>query len=337
MSKYFVTAIGNAIIDVLALVKDDFLKEKKLEKGSMSLIDQNNVLKLADLKYEKIVPGGSAANTVVAVSAFGVKNAFIGNVGSGQYGDMFDEDLKKNGVDFYCKNKTEFGSTARSFVLITPDSERTMCTFLGKAAHISNEIHEDVITNSEFLYLEGYLWDQAETIQALKKAIIMARNNNVKIAYTLSDSFCVQRHKQDMLKLVNKIDVLFANEAEIKELTSSSEIKGDKIKQLAKNNNHLTIVITRHDKDAIVFDAKTNNFYKIPAQKVKNVVDVTGAGDAFAAGFLYGQYHQLSKEDSAKIGHLFASNIIQKIGGRFDEEQISKITQILQAESLNVG
>ena len=329
MSKYFVTAIGNAIIDILALVDDEFLTANSLSKSSMSLINQDRVANLINLKYEKIVSGGSAANTVVAMANFGVKTAFIGNVGDGRYGDMFHEGLSSHNVDFYCKNKTKAGTTARSFVLITPDKERTMCTYLGEASNIANEIDEEVIADSEILYLEGYLWDQASTITALKKAIKIARENDTKVAFTLSDSFCVDRHKEDFLELVNKIDILFANEEEIKTLTSSEKIELEKLKHLARKNENLIIAITRSAKDAVIFDNSKHEFHKVPTIKADNIQDVTGAGDAFAAGFLYGLYHKLSLKESAKTGHLFASNIIQNIGARFEENKIAQIKQAL--------
>ena len=332
--KYFVTCIGNAVIDILALVKDSVLEENAFKKGSMTLIDQNDVAKLANIKYSKVAPGGSVANTIVTMANFGVRNSFIGNVGSGIYGDLFCEDLSSNQVDFHCKNKTGYGSTARSFILITPDNQRTMCTYLGEASNIAKEIDDSAIANSDILYIEGYLWDGSENIKALKKAMLAAKKNNTKIAFTLSDTFCVRKHKKDMLKLAGIVDILFANDDEIKELISSDVIDASSLRKIAKNNENLTLVITRSEKSAIIFESKEQKFYKVPALKVENIVDTTGAGDAFAAGFLYGLYRKLSTPESANIGHLFAANIIQKIGARFEGEEIEKIKKLLiQLES----
>jgi sugar/nucleoside kinase (ribokinase family) len=242
---------------------------------------------------------------------------------------MFQEELEANDVDFHCNFKTKFGSTARSFILITPDSERTMCTYLGEAANVTNEIDGTIIANSDILYIEGYLWDKDSTIKALKKAVLVAKENNTKVAFTLSDTFCVKRHKTEMLKLVSQTDILFANEEEINTLTSSEKLSTAKIKHLSVNNPNILIVITRSGKGAVIFEGETGKFLKVPAIETPNIVDATGAGDAFAAGFFYGLNKEYTLEDCAKIGHIFASNVIQKIGGRFEEEEISRITKLL--------
>lgn len=336
-SKYFVTGLGNAIIDVLSFVKDDFLSKNSFTKGSMTLIDQHSALSLTNLKYNTICAGGSVANTVTTISNFAVKNAFIGNVGAGTYGTIFQEDLMKNGVDFYCKEKSQFGSTARSFILITPDSERTMCTYLGEASNIAKEIDEKVIANSKYLLIEGYLWHNKETIDAIKKAISIAKENNVKIAFTLSDKNWVKNNQKDFVKLASIVDIIFCNEDEIKALIDCDKVLAGKIKNLSQNNPNLVIAITRGKKDAIIYSAADQSFVKVPTNKIHNVVDSTGAGDAFAAGFLYGIYHNLSYEDCAKIGHLFACNIIQIVGGRLNINQVMEIKKILKSASLNVG
>lgn len=330
--KYFVTAIGNAIIDVLAFVEEEFLERHYLKKSSMTLIDKHHAMDLVSLKYEKISSGGSTANTVVALSAMGSSTAFIGNVGSGNYGDLFQEDMTENNVDFYCKFKTEFGSTARSFVLITPDKERTMCTFLGEASNISNAIDADAIANSEILFVEGYLWDKEITIKDLKRAMLIAKENQTKIAFTLSDVSFVTRHRQDFLKLSSKIDILFANEEEIKTLIGSDDLS--KIKVLTNHNEHLIVVVTRSGNSALVLDGTTQEIHEIPAITTDNIVDATGAGDAFAAGFLHGVEKELSLEKSAQVGHFFASKMIQKVGGRFDKEEITQIKEYLASLSI---
>ncbi len=330
MTKYFVTAIGNSIIDVLTFVEDSFLTNNSLEKGSMILIDQSHASVLTNLKYDKICSGGSAANIVVAMGNFGIKNAFIGKVGCGNYGDIFHNNLIENNVDFYCKNKSSFGSTARSFVLITPDKERTMCTYLGESSNISDEIDDNVIINSEILLLEGYLWDKKPVIEALQKAITVAKNNKVKIAFTLCDSFFVENHKADFLKITAIAHIVFANEKEIKALISSDKIDYEKIKELGKVNKDLTLIITRSEKGALIFSAKNQEFIEVPAIKIDNMRDDTGAGDCFAAGFLYGLSKKLPLKESAQIGNLFASNVIQNIGAKLEKEQIENIKETLE-------
>ncbi len=332
MSKYFITAIGNAIIDVLTFAPDDFLSDNNLNKGSMTLIDKSYIGTLSKLKYEKICSGGSVANTVVNMSNFGINNAFIGNVGSGNYGDIFHEDLDKNGVDFFCKNKTKFGSTARSFIIISPDAQRTMCTYLGTASQIENQIDEEAIINSEILYIEGYIWSEEPAITALKHAIKIAKDNNVKFALSLSDSFWVNNHKEDFLNLAQEADIIFSNAEEIKALTSSKELNHNEIKKIAPNNQNLIIAITRSENGVTIFDSKNQEFYDVKASDVKKVIDTTGAGDAFAAGFLYGTKNNFNITDCAKAGNIFASKAIQKVGGRFDEQDIKNINDSLKLE-----
>ncbi|MDA9231322.1 adenosine kinase [Rickettsiales bacterium] len=333
MSKYFITAIGNAIIDILAFAPDDFLQENNLNKGSMTLIDENHIKILSKLKFEKTSSGGSAANSVVNLSSFNVNNAFIGNVGSGNYGDIFHEDLRKNGVDFYCKNKTRFGSTARSFIIISPDAQRTMCTYLGDASHIENQIDESAIINSQILYIEGYIWSQEPVISALKTAIKTAKENGVKFAFSLSDSFWVNNHKEDFLELAQQADIIFANEEEIKALSSSSEVTLDNIKNIAPKNQNLDIIITKSSKGATIFSSKEQKFYDIQAQKVDNVIDTTGAGDAFAAGYFYGLKNNFNISRAGQAGNLFASHVIQKIGGRLEAKDVENIKNQLDTNN----
>ena len=331
--KYQVTGIGNAIIDILILTKDNLLQEAGLVKNSMTLIGRQHAHQLLNSKYEKIRSGGSAANTIAALADLKVKTAFIGKVGNGKYGKLFADDLIKNNIDFYCKNPSEYGSTARSFVFITPDGQRTMATYLGKASDVADEIeiNKQVIADSNILYLEGYLWDESnqKTVNALKQAIKVAKDNNTKVAFTLSDSFCVARHKDSFLKLVDEIDILFANEAEIKSLITSEVIDFNLIKQLAKNNKDLIIAITRSEKGALIFDGKKEGFCEVPTTAVQTL-DVTGAGDCFAAGFLYGLIKQYNLEKSAQIGNLIAGTIIKKLGARLNEQEVSDLTENLK-------
>lgn len=335
--KFYITGLGNAIIDILAFVDDEFLTKNSIEKGAMNLINEKSAALFSSLEYEKICPGGSTANTIVNLSNFKINNAFIGNVGSGTYGYIFHQDLEDNNVNFCCNSKSAFGKTARSFVLITPDAQRTMCTYLGEASEVSQNIDHGVIKNSDILYIEGYLWDKPKIINSLRKAINVAKENKTKIAFTLSDSFWVQNHHQDFVELASLVDIIFANEEEVKMLTHCDTINKDNIIKLAKNNKKLVLVITRGEKGVIIFDAKTQNFLKVPSLGIKNVIDSTGAGDAFASGFLYGLYHNMSYEQSANTGHLFASRIIQKVGARFEKEDILYINQNLNFKSVNVG
>ena len=330
--KYAVTGIGNAIIDILTKVDDNFLEEENMVKSSMTLIDRDRAHQLLDLKHEKIRSGGSVANSIVTLASFNLRTALIGKVGSGRYGKMFSDDLAKVNVDFYCNNRSDYGTTARSFVMITPDGNRTMATYLGEASNISDEINEQVIADSQILYLEGYLWDKDNqtVIDALKKAIRIAKENDTKIAFTLSDSFCVARHRDDFLKLIDDVDILFSNDAEIKSLLSSNEIRLAEVKELTKNNKDIIIAVTRSDKGALIYDGRnSDDFHIVPTSVINQVTDATGAGDCFAAGFLYGINHGYDLVKAAQIGNLFAGVVIEKIGARLDKEEIAKIREIL--------
>jgi sugar/nucleoside kinase (ribokinase family) len=320
--KYAVTGIGNAIIDILALVEDKFLEENSLEKNAMILIGENESEKLSQLKYEKICSGGSVSNSIATIAGLGLSAALIGKVGADDHGNIFTKELEKISVDFHCKNKSEAGSTARSFVLVSPDGHRTMCTFLGKASEIASEIDEKIIADSEILYLEGYLWDKEETIFALKNAINLAKKNQTKIAFTLSDSFCVTRHHQEFLNLLPDLDILFSNEFEIKALLQIDEIDFDAISKIAKENN-LILVVTRSENGALIF--ASGKYYEIPTHKIALAVDTTGAGDCFAAGFLYGLVNNYSLEKSAEIGNLLAGKIITRLGARLSDDEIKQL------------
>lgn len=315
-----ILAIGNAIVDVLCKVDDDFLSQNNLVKGSMSLIDENVAEKLSSLPSEKTTSGGSAGNTIAAIAQFGISSAFIGKVANDDFGKKFITEISKTGCKFLNKNFSN-ELTAKSFILVTPDAQRTMCTFLGCASQIT----EDDIRNEDFkdvstLYLEGYLWDAPETILALKKAIKLAQENNVKIAFSLSDSFCVSRHKSDFLDLINNdLDILFANEDEAKELTPN-------FTEVFAKNDKLIAIITKSEKGCEVFSNSSS--IEISAQEVENLTDTTGAGDAFAAGFLLEMSKDSNLEESAKFGNILASKIIQKFGARFEEEEIENLKNI---------
>jgi adenosine kinase len=323
--KYSVIGIGNAIVDALALVEDEFLEESHYHKGSMTLIDASEAPKLANLKYEKISSGGSVANTIATLAGLGLKVGFIGKVASGSYGDIFSDDLAQNNIDFYCKTKSPAGTTAKSFILVTPDGQRTMRTFLGNASDIAGEIDEQAIADADVLYIEGYLWDKKEVINSLKKAIEVAKNNNTLVAFTLSDGFCVARHRKDFFDLIKKCDIIFSNESEIISLLEVDEINWDVTKRLAKDNAPLLLVMTRGEDGAVVFDGNNDgNFVEVAAEVVP-VIDSTGAGDSFAAGFLYGLSKNYGLKKSAEIGNLIAGKVIQKLGARLDKEEIDKL------------
>jgi sugar/nucleoside kinase (ribokinase family) len=326
MKKYLVSGIGNAIVDIIILVSEEFLVRQQLVKNSMTLIDKAMADKLSALKYEKICSGGSVANSIASLANFEIKTSLIGKVGLDQFGEIFTQELQKNNIDFHCQNKSPFDATAKSFILVTPDGHRTMCTFLGSASDISSEINESIIADSLILYIEGYLWDKSTTIAALKKALNFAQANQTLAAFTLSDSFCVERHRQEFLDLLPNLDILFANEFEIKALLACDQLDLDAVGQLAEANN-LTIIVTQSERGAALF--YQNQYYQIPTQANDHIVDTTGAGDSFAAGFLYGLVKNYSLEKSAQIGNLFAGKIITKLGARFEPSEVIQLNQLL--------
>ncbi len=324
--KYNIVGIGNAIVDTICLVEEKFLTEHNLTKGGMFLIDEANAAILSHLKHEKISPGGSVANSIATLAMLECKTALIGKVGRDKSGDIFFDDLKEIGCEFSCKHKAKSGSTAQSFVLVTPDGERTMCTYLGLASNIENEIDENLIKEAEVLYLEGYLWDEPRTIAALREAIEIAKDNDVKVAFSLSDAFCVERHRSDFLNEVEDFDILFANELEMKVLIGEDFANDDykKVKEVfARHNPNLLIAMTASDKGSIVF--KDQKSYHIPTTKVEKVIDTTGAGDAFAAGFLYGIDNDLTFQESAALGNVFAGGVITQVGARLGREQLLEL------------
>lgn len=323
--KYAVTGIGNAIVDVLIMTEDSFLEQNALYKGSMTLISEGEADKLSALKYEKIISGGSVANSISSVASFGVKTAFIGKISDDEYGKIFSEELQKSGIDFFCHNKSTESSTAKSFILVSPDGQRTMATYLGCASNINDEIDQNIIADSEILYLEGYLWDKENTISALKNAIQIARNNQTLVAFTLSDPFCVARHKTEFLELAKDLDILFSNQIEIEALLDMDKIDNEKIAKFSMDNN-LILIVTTSGEGAMVFDGKNSgNMKQVATDKIDSPIDTTGAGDCFAAGFLCGYIKQYSLEKCATIGNRFAGKIITKIGARFGENEIREL------------
>ena len=306
-----ILGIGNAIVDVICKVNDNFIIKNNLTKSTMKLFFDENEFKnlLTDLKIEKTISGGSVANSIVGLSQLGDKAGFIGKISDDEFGIKYEEGLKKESVEYFYTKKREELPSGTCLILVTPDSERTMCTFLGTAGKINeDDVSLDAVKNSEIIFLEGYLWDKGEPKKAFDKAI----NNSNKVAMSLSDLFCVERHKKQFLDLVeNKLDIVFANEQEILSLISSKSFN-DAI-SYAKSLNKI-MVITRGEKGAIsINNGKT---FEFPAQKNLNIIDLTGAGDLFAAGYLNGLINKMSINESLAKGTELSSKIIQKIGAR---------------------
>ena len=306
-----ILGIGNAIVDVICKVNDDFIIQNNLTKSTMKLFfDENEFKKLiSNLKIEKTVSGGSVANSIVGISQLGDKAGFIGKVSDDEFGSKYEEGLKKENVEYFYSKKKEKLPTGTCLILVTPDSERTMCTFLGTAGKINeNDINSDAIKKSEIIFLEGYLWDEGEPKKAFDKAI----NNANKVAMSLSDQFCVDRHKPHFLELVkNKLDITFANEQEITSLIEAKDFK--EVINFSKQLNKL-VVVTRGEKGAVAIQGEEVMESGI-LQNLK-ILDLTGAGDLFAAGFLHGYVNKLSIKESLKKGTEMSSKVIQQIGAR---------------------
>ena len=305
-----VLGIGNAIIDVLCKVSDEFLRQNSLTKSTMKLVDEQEFKKLlSSLKVEETISGGSVANSIVGLSHLGNKVGFIGKVSKDELGQKYEEGLKKEKVKYLYKKKEEKIPTGSCLILITPDAERTMCTFLGTAGKIDDkDVKEEDVKNAEIIFLEGYLWDEGDPKKAFDKAIA----NSKRVAMSLSDLFCVERHKKHFLELVrNKLDIVFANEKEILSLIDSKKFSEaiSFSKEIKKN-----IVITRGEKGAISINA--DEVEEISAQSNLKIKDLTGAGDLFAAGYLHGVINNFKMKDSLNKGTELSAQIIQKIGAR---------------------
>ena len=315
MSKR-ILGIGNAIVDVLAKVDYEFLKENKLIKGSMKLIDKAEFEHLKkNIKIEKIVAGGSVANTMAGIAYLQGNSSFIGKINSDDFGKIYKKSLQDINVNFSYLEKNENLSTGASIILITPDSERTMCTYLGISSHLSaSDINENNFINHKIVFLEGYLWDKGISEKMFKHAIKIAKNNDIKIAMSLSDIFCVNRHKEDFYDLLkNDLDILIGNENEINELANKKNLL-DSINQLKALNK--LIIITRSENGSMAI--KNNEIINCNSIKVNNVLDLTGAGDLFAAGFLKEYLDNSTIKKCLETGSILASKIIQKIGARLE-------------------
>ena len=305
-----ILGIGNAIVDVICKVDDQYLLDNKLTKSTMKLIDEQEFQKLlSTLKIENTISGGSVANSIVGLSQLGNDVGFIGKVNADDLGQKYEDGLKKENVTYLYTKKKEPIPTGSCLILITPDSERTMCTFLGTAGKIcDHDIDEKIVKNAEITFLEGYLWDEGEPKKAFDKAI----SSSNKVAMSLSDQFCVERHKSQFIELVkHKLDIVFANEQEILSLigTKSFDDVISYSKNLSKN-----IIITRGEKGAITING--DDVVEFSAQKNLEITDLTGAGDLFAAGYLHGIVNKLSINESLAKGTELSSKIIQKIGAR---------------------
>ena len=306
-----ILGIGNAIIDVICKVDYNFIDQNNLTKSTMKLFFDENEFKnlFRNLKIEKTVSGGSVANSIVGISQLGDQVGFIGKVSDDDFGVKYEEGLKNENVEYFYSKKKEKLPTGTCLILVTPDSERTMCTFLGTAGKINeNDVNIDAIKKSELIFLEGYLWDEGEPKKAFDKAI----NNANKVAMSLSDLFCVKRHKPHFLNLVkNKLDVTFANEQEIISLIEAKNF--DEVINFAKQLNKL-LIVTRGEKGAIAVNGR--NVIEYDAQKNLKIVDLTGAGDLFAAGFLHSYINKFSMKECLKKGTEMSSKVIQQIGAR---------------------
>ena len=306
-----ILGIGNAIVDVICKVEDSFITQNSLTKSTMKLFfDENEFRKLlTNLKIEKTISGGSVANSIVGISQLGDKAGFIGKISDDEFGIKYQDGLKKENVEYFYKKKKELLPTGSCLILVTPDHERTMCTFLGTAGKINEtDISSDVIKKSEMIFLEGYLWDEGEPTKAFNKAI----NNANKVAMSLSDRFCVDRHKADFLNLIkNKLDITFANEEEIKSLIDAKNF--NEVIEFSKQLNKL-IIITRGENGSIA--VKGEEVVENDIQKNLKIVDLTGAGDLFAAGFLHGYVNRLSVKQCLEKGTEMSSKVIQQIGAR---------------------
>lgn len=317
--RYDVICIGNAIVDVIADADDAFLSKQSLHKGSMRLIDEEEAVRLYDaMGPGREISGGSAGNTAAGLAAFGLKAAFVGQVADDQLGQIYRHDIESQGIDFLVPARGDVGATARSLILVTPDAQRTMNTFLGAAQLLEkSSVDMAAVADSEIIYLEGYLWDPAAPRAAMAAAIEAAHAAGRKVAFTLSDTFCVDRHREGFWQLIRngKIDILFANEAEAASMAMVNDVE----EALACIAQHIrTLVVTRSENGATAISGGERA--DVPAEPIERLVDTTGAGDLFAAGFLAGEARGLGLEASLRLGAIAAAEVIQHYGARPEKD-----------------
>ena len=325
-ARYDIVAIGNAIVDVISQASDDFLDEEQLVKGSMALIDSARAQELyRDMGPAREISGGSGANTLAGASTLGRQCALIAQVADDQLGEVFAHDIRATGIDFDVPPLGIEPPTARCLIFVTPDAQRTMNTFLGASQFLPPAaVDADLIASGAILYLEGYLWDADEPKAAMALGIDIARENGRKVAFTLSDTFCVDRHRAEFVGLIDdrKIDILFANEAEIKMLAETDDFDAAVAETAAKVE---TLVVTRSEQGAIaVRDGKTT---AVAAEPVEKIIDTTGAGDLFAAGFLSGYIEQRPMEECLTIGAIAAAEVISHYGAR-PEADLAELVKV---------
>jgi sugar/nucleoside kinase (ribokinase family) len=310
-----VLAIGNAIVDVIADADDAFLSREGMHKGAMRLIDEAEAERLyAGMGPARELSGGSAANTAAGIAALGGRAGFIGQLSDDQLGEIFAHDIRSLGVEFDTPPRSGIGATARCLILVTPDAQRTMNTFLGAAQMLGPDAVDPArVAKAKILYLEGYLWDPAEPRAAMYKAMDAARAAGTKVAFTLSDSFVVDRHRADLMKLLDerRIDILFANQVEAEALAQVADADGA---VAALRDKVDTLVVTRHEHGATA--TRGAERADVPAEPIRELIDTTGAGDLFAAGFLAGEARGLSLEQSLQLGAIAAAEVIQHYGAR---------------------
>jgi sugar/nucleoside kinase (ribokinase family) len=313
-TRFDVLCIGNAIVDVLARVEDSFLAKHALTKGMMRLIDEPTAEQLyGDMGPAIEISGGSAGNTAAGIASFGGRAAYFGKVKNDQLGDVFTHDLRAQGVSFDSVRADAGPATARSFILVTPDGERTMNTYLGACVNLTSaDIDADIVAGSQITYMEGYLWDRPEAKEAFQRAAQIAREAGQKTAITLSDSFCVDRHRDSFLELIrNQIDIVFANETEIRSLYQTPDFES--ARERARADCEIA-VLTRSERGCVI--ANGDHSWAVPAHPIPKLVDATGAGDLFAAGFLFGLTTGRPLDHCARLGALAAAEVITHLGAR---------------------
>lgn len=313
--EFGITGIGNSIVDIIVQVEDDFLEENDLRKGMMSLVNLDEIQNLEKkFKIETTVSGGSVANSIVCMSQNDINSVFIGKVADDEIGSAFINGLNKEGVKFGSSQFSDTEKTGRCIVMVSKDAQRTMSTYLGISQKLNDkDINEDLIKKSNILYLEGYLWDLDDAQSAIKKSISIAKENETKIAFSVSDVFCVERFRDSFIEIIkNDCDIVFANEEEIKALTGETDVNEVSNSLIEKNK---ILAVTRGDKGVLIMSQ--NSKYELESEKIDNLVDTTGAGDIFAAGFLEYLIKNREIEECGKRGIELASKIIQQYGARF--------------------